>query len=241
MDISFVIGTGLNSSTTENVGLIGDVNNGVYAYGSFTLYSASTIANRIIRLTTSGKVNSDWYVGTGFNGTVLEVEKVLGDRLLISGSFTSFNGITLTNGLIVLNANGTIYRTFTQNYKNIFTIDKRFYGNLVNGSTELICDETLPTFSPERLIIVNSGVKYYTINILKNEPWSVSKVDIGFGTSWVNITTTSGVSSGECVIRVEEKVSQSPPQVYQSRSIILRFNFNGVIRDFSVTQNGLEQ
>jgi hypothetical protein len=140
----------------------------------------------------------------------------------------------------VLNSDGSIYRTFSGNYNNIFTIGNRFYGNLNNGVTELIDDESLPTISPQT-IIANAGTKYYGINILKNFNWSVTKIDLGYGTDWIDITTPSGTRATEVVIRIEEKATQSAPQVYQPRYMILRFNFDGIYREVTIVQNGLEQ
>jgi hypothetical protein len=239
VDTSFNIGTGLNSGVPEPVGLIADINDGVYAYGYFTTYSGIS-ANRLVRLLPNGQINPQWFIGTGFNSYIFNTEKVLGDKLLVRGVFTSFNGLAISNGLIVLNADGTVYRTFNGSYVNVFAIGNRFYGNLANGVTELIGDETLPILAPET-IIANAGTKFYGINILKNEAWSVSKVDLGYGTDWIDITTTSDTGAGECVIRIEQKAEQTPPTVYQPRYMTLRFNFSGVYRDVLIIQNGLEQ
>ena len=240
VDTSFNVGTGLNSNTSNQpVGLISDGDGGVYVFGYFTTYSGIT-ANRLTKLLPTGQIDPNFNIGNGFNGPVITAYKVLNDKLLISGTFTSFNGLTVSNGTIVLNSDGSIYRTFSGNYNNIFTIGNRFYGNLNNGVTELIDDESLPTISPTT-IIANAGVKYYGINILKNFNWSVTKIDLGYGTDWIDITTPSGTRATEVVIRIEEKATQSAPQVYQPRYMILRFNFDGIYREVTIVQNGLEQ
>jgi hypothetical protein len=238
VDTSFNVGTGLNSNTSNQpVGLISDGDGGVYVFGYFTTYSGIT-ANRLTKLLPTGQIDPNFNIGNGFNGPVITAYKVLNDKLLISGTFTSFNGLTVSNGIIVLNSDGSIYRTFSGNYNNIFTIGNRFYGNLNNGVTELIDDESLPTISPQT-IIANAGTKYYGINILKNFNWSVTKIDLGYGTDWIDITTPSGTRATEVVIRIEEKASQSAPQVYQPRYMILRFNFDGIYREVTIVQNGL--
>lgn len=238
VDTSFNVGTGLNSNTSNQpVGLISDGDGGVYVFGYFTTYSGIT-ANRLTKLLPTGQIDPNFNIGNGFNGPVITAYKVLNDKLLISGTFTSFNGLTVSNGTIVLNSDGSIYRTFSGNYNNIFTIGNRFYGNLNNGVTELIDDESLPTISPQT-IIANAGTKYYGINILKNIDWSVTKIDLGYGTDWIDITTPSGTRATEVVIRIEEKATQSAPQVYQPRYMILRFNFDGIYREVTIVQNGL--
>jgi len=240
VDTSFNIGAGLNSNTTNQpVGLISDGDGGIYVYGHFTTYSGVS-ANRFTKLLPTGQINPDFHIGTGFNASISTAYKVLNDKILIYGTFTQFNGLSVSNGLIVLNPNGSVYRTFDGNYVNVFTIGNRFYGNLANGVTELIDDESLATLSIES-IIANAGVKYYGINVLKNIPWSVSKVDLGDGTDWITLMTTSGDRASECVIRVEEKATQAAPQVYQSRYMSIRFNFDGIYRDVLITQTGLEQ
>jgi hypothetical protein len=239
VDTSFNVGTGLNSNTNQPVGLISDGDGGVYVFGYFTTYSGIT-ANRLTKLLPTGQIDPNFNIGSGFNGPIITAYKVLNDKLLIFGTFTQFNGLTVSNGLIVLNADGGIYRTFTGSYVNVYTIGNRFYGNLTNGATVLLDDESLPTISPTT-IIANAGVKYYGINILKNFNWSVTKIDLGYGTDWIDITTPSGTRATEVVIRIEEKTTQSAPQLYQPRYMILRFNFSGVLRDVTIVQNGLLQ
>lgn len=240
VDTSFNVGTGLNSNTTNQpVGLISDGNDGVYVYGHFTTYSGIS-ANRFTKLLPTGQIDPTFNIGTGFNASVVTAFKVLDDKLMVYGTFTQFNGLSVPNGIIVLNSNGGVYRTFSGNYVNVFTIGDRFYGNLANGNTELIADESLPILSTDT-IITNAGVKYYGINVLKNQSWTITPIDLGYGTSWVTILTNAGTGVSEVVIRVEEKESQSAPEVYQSRFMNLRFNFNGVYRDVTIIQNGLEQ
>lgn len=240
VDTSFNVGAGLNSNTsTQPVGLISDGSDGVYVFGHFTTYSGIS-ANRLTKLLPTGQIDPNFNIGTGFNASIVTAFKVLDDKLLLSGTFTEFNGLSVSNGIIVLNSNGSIYRTFSDNYSNIFTIGNKFYGNLVNGNTVLIDDENTPILSTYS-IFANPAVKYYGVKILKPQTWSVTKVDLGFGTDWITILNSQGDTLGECTFRVDEKVSQIPPTVYEPRYMTLRFNFNGTYREVLVTQNGLEQ
>jgi hypothetical protein len=239
VDSSFNVGAGLNSNTSNQpVGLVADVDDGVFVYGFFTTYSGQS-ANRLVRLTSTGQIHPNWYIGSGFNNSISSVYKVLNDKLLVYGPYTQFNGLSVPNGLLVLNPDGSIYRNFNGNYVNVFTIGNRFYGNLANGVTELIDDEELPILSSNS-IIANAGAKYYSVNVLKNVNWSVSAVDAGYGTDWVEITTPSGTSSSEIVFRVNDKTNQTVPDLYQPRYVILRFDFDGIYRDVLITQNGLQ-
>jgi hypothetical protein len=55
----------------------------------------------------------------------------------MSGGFTSYNG-TSSNGTIVLNSDGTVYKTFTNSYAAVFTIGNKLFGQLTNQPIQLI-------------------------------------------------------------------------------------------------------
>jgi hypothetical protein len=237
VDTSFDYGSGLNSNTSNQpVGLISDDNDGIYIYGYFTTYSGQVV-NRICKVLPTGSLNPLFVIGVGFNNAVYSGAKVLGDKLLLQGFFTTYNGLT-ANRAIILNGDGSVYRTFDKEYLNIFTMGNRFYGNLLNGDTELITDETLPILSTNS-IIANAGMKYYGIDVLKNEAWTLSKLDLGYGTDWVTLLTTSGTGAGEVLIRIEDKTNQTAPALNNPRYIDLLFNFNGSYRSVRIMQNGL--
>ena len=243
IDETFNIGAGLNSSSSEYVRLLSDGNEGVYVTGFFTTYSGITV-NRMTKLNSNGQINTNFKSVSGFSSSVRTIYSVMNDKVLVAGSvaasdFGTYNGLNLKCGL-VLNNDGSIYRTFNGYYKNIYANGSKFYGNLANGATQLIADETLPTLSLDS-IVSNAGVKYFSVNILKNQPWTLSKLDLGYDTDWVTLLTPEGDGVGECVIRVEEKATQSAPEVYQPRYLDLLFNFDGVYRSVRIIQNGLEE
>lgn len=72
-------------------------------------------------------------------------------------------------------------------------------------------------FATITTITANAGTKYYGIPINTEGYWHVSLLDEGDGTDWVEVLTPSGTGSTEVVIRVLEKASQLPPDVYNSR------------------------
>jgi hypothetical protein len=142
-------------------------------------------------------------------------ELSLNDTLIIGSNRYKINDfqVNLNNGETKLTL-----------FKDIFSWNEYSFPNPVPDS--------LPFLSTE-LITMNSGVKYYGINILKNIPWSVSLVDIGFGTSGVTLTTLNGDGAGECVIRVENNSTGA----YRETDVL--FDFNGTYRSVRVHQNSL--
>lgn len=87
-------------------------------------------------------------------------------------------------------------------------------------------------------ITTNAGIRYYDINIYKGTTYSVTKVDTGDGTSWVNIEQQLDNSF---TIKIDEKATQIPPQVYQQRDMILSLSIGTFSGTCSITQLGLQQ
>lgn len=78
--------------------------------GNFTSY-AGTSRNRIARINTNGTIDTTFNVGTGFNGTVFSLEIQSDGKIIVGGSFTTFNGTT-RNRLAILNSDGTLDTSF---------------------------------------------------------------------------------------------------------------------------------
>jgi hypothetical protein len=87
-------------------------------------------------------------------------------------------------------------------------------------------------------ILTNPGNRYYDINIFKGTTYSVTKVDTGDGTSWLNIVQQANNS---LTIRIDEKATQAPPQVYLERSMDLAITIGTFSGTCSITQLGLEE
>ena len=78
--------------------------------GSFTNYSGNPL-NYIARLNVNGSIDLSFNTGTGFNTPINALAIQTNDKVLVGGSFSSFNG-TATNCLARLNSNGSIDGTF---------------------------------------------------------------------------------------------------------------------------------
>ena len=105
---SFAIGTGFDN-TVYAISSAGDGSNDIYVGGRFTSYGA-TSANRIIRLSDSGSISISFNSGTGIpTGTVWDIQIVPDGSfdLLISGSFTSYNG-QFSSRLVRVNNDGSV-------------------------------------------------------------------------------------------------------------------------------------
>jgi uncharacterized delta-60 repeat protein len=111
VDTAFAVGTGFNSYV-HSLALATDGSGDVYAGGNFSSYNGTT-SRYIIRLNSDGTVDSDFAIGTGFNGWVSPLVPAAdgsGD-VYVGGGFSSYNGTTSGN-IIRLNSDGTVDSTF---------------------------------------------------------------------------------------------------------------------------------
>lgn len=79
--------------------------------GSFTSIDGNTL-RRIARFNTNGTLDLTFNSGSGFNNTVSEILIQPDGKILVTGTFTSYNG-TAVSRLVRLNMDGTIDNTFT--------------------------------------------------------------------------------------------------------------------------------
>jgi uncharacterized delta-60 repeat protein len=87
--------------TTNNEALIG---------GNFTSYNG-TLRNGIALVKTNGALDTSFYPGLGFNGTVYAVAMQTNGQVLVGGDFTTYNGAT-ANHIARLNLDGSLDPTF---------------------------------------------------------------------------------------------------------------------------------
>ncbi len=79
--------------------------------GSFTSYDGTT-QSRITRLNSNGTRDMSFTVGTGFDGPVNAFAVQSNGKIIVVGSFTSYNGTT-ANRITKLNSDGTLDDFFT--------------------------------------------------------------------------------------------------------------------------------
>ena len=83
--------------------------------GGFTTFNGITV-NRIVRLNSDGTPDTTFTTnnGTGANNTVRSIAIQSDGKIILGGSFATFNGVTV-NRIVRLNSDGTRDTTFTTN------------------------------------------------------------------------------------------------------------------------------
>jgi uncharacterized delta-60 repeat protein len=109
IDTSFIYGTGFNpTSQVRNINV--ESSNKILLVGTFTSYQGVS-ANSIIRLNSDGSIDTSFVYGIGFNDIVNRTATRTNGKILVSGNFTSYQGIT-ANKFISLNSDGSIDTSF---------------------------------------------------------------------------------------------------------------------------------
>jgi uncharacterized delta-60 repeat protein len=107
LDTTFNPGIGANGAITS---IVLQANGKVLIGGNFTNYNGTEI-NYIARLNANGSLDTTFNPGTGFNAIPSSIV-VQGDgKVLVGGSFTTYNG-TARSGIARLNTNGSLDTTF---------------------------------------------------------------------------------------------------------------------------------
>lgn len=123
LDTSFNVGTGFDNAP-RNIIIQNDRK--ILIGGQFDVYNGTSV-NRFTRLNYDGSIDTDFAIGTGFNDTTHGIKIQPDGKILITGFFTTYNGLTATR-IVRLNTNGGIDPTFSGDADNIpFEID------LLNG------------------------------------------------------------------------------------------------------------
>ena len=105
-------GTGAN---TDVYSVAAQADGRILVGGNFTTWNGTTV-NRILRLNADGTRDTAFTTNTGTaaNGIVYAVVVQADGRILVGGSFTTWNGVTV-NRIVRLNADGTRDTAFTTN------------------------------------------------------------------------------------------------------------------------------
>ena len=144
VDSSFNAGLGIDPYIPNNANYLVRIpgETSFFISGYLTSYNGIVCSN-IIKLQMDGSIDSSFSTGTGFNGiTIYSTNIIWGNKLLIEGDFTIYNGVP-SNYIIVLNPDGTIYYTFDLVYVGPVVI-----GNNLFAAEYSSCLKLLHTFVP---------------------------------------------------------------------------------------------
>lgn len=107
-DSSFNIGTGFNNNVN---GIARQTDGKIIAVGNFTSYNGTSV-NRIVRINTNGTIDATFSgLTTGFDNAAETVAVLPSGKILVGGSFITYNGVTV-NRIVRLNTDGSRDGTF---------------------------------------------------------------------------------------------------------------------------------
>ncbi|RTY96175.1 T9SS sorting signal type C domain-containing protein [Flavobacterium sp. GSP27] len=103
-----------SAGTTNNIIYSCDLQSdgSIVICGSFTGYNGVP-APRVARILPNGNIDTGFAIGSGAGSLVEEIKIQADGKIILGGSFTSFNG-TACGRIIRLNSNGTVDATFVQ-------------------------------------------------------------------------------------------------------------------------------
>ncbi len=110
IDSSFDTSVAANSGTIYGLALQTDGK--LIVVGSFTKYNGVTV-NRIVRLNSNGELDTGFVTGTGANSTIDDVAIASDTTIMLSGTFSSFNGNSNYSKIVRLLSDGRIDANFS--------------------------------------------------------------------------------------------------------------------------------
>ena len=142
LDTTFNVGTGatgplvigqtiaINSLALQSDGKI-------IIVGNFRAYNGTSL-NRIARLNQDGTLDTTFNTGNGFNEETRRVSMQADGKILVAGTFTSFNGVSSVR-LLRLNSTGSLDMSFSSGicigFSNINSIIEQPDGNILIAGT----------------------------------------------------------------------------------------------------------
>lgn len=107
LNVDGTIDNGFSASATGSVSAIFVQSDGkIIVGGSFTNFNGVT-KNRIVRLNSDGSTDSSFNIGSGANAGVNRIIEQSDGKILVAGSFTSFNGVSKSR-IVRLNMDGSV-------------------------------------------------------------------------------------------------------------------------------------
>jgi uncharacterized delta-60 repeat protein len=110
LDNTFDPGSGLGLLGSYNQTMVLQSDGKIIVGGSFKSFNGITAGN-VVRINPDGKQDTTFHIGTGFNARIFSMVLQNDGKVIISGSFTSYNAIPC-NFLVRLNPGGSLDNTF---------------------------------------------------------------------------------------------------------------------------------
>jgi uncharacterized delta-60 repeat protein len=107
LDTTFVVGSGFNGSPT-NMEIQNDGK--IILVGTFSTYNGNVVGT-LVRLNTDGSIDNSFITGSGPNNATYNVDIQSDNKLIIMGTFTSYNGVPKSR-IARLNNDGSIDNSF---------------------------------------------------------------------------------------------------------------------------------
>jgi uncharacterized delta-60 repeat protein len=129
----------------------------ILAGGDFTSYNGVSI-NKIARLNTDGSLDEDFNIGSGFNSTVRTISIQSDGKIIVGGSFTSFNE-TSQSRITRLNSDGSRDLSFN------FGVDGPVYSTSIQSDGKIIAGGDFN----RNIVRINSNgsfdIYFYTLSL----------------------------------------------------------------------------
>lgn len=204
LDLSFIPGTGvssINSIAIQNDGKI-------IIGGVFTSYDG-TPRNRIARINTNGSLDLTFNPGTGADNDVYVVYLQSDGKIIIGGTFTSYNGIT-RNNLARLNSDGSLDTGF----------------NTGTGPNTFVVATSV---QPDGKIIIGGG--FTSFNGVGTNSIARLNIDGSLDASFNSGAGVNGTINAACIQTDGKIVISGDFTTYQgiARNRVARINANGTI------------
>jgi uncharacterized delta-60 repeat protein len=202
-DTSFNIGSGFNNYP---YGIVQQTDGKFVIIGAFTSYNGVS-ANRIIRLNLDGSVDTSFSSGSGFNYRATKIAIQSDNKIIITGSFTSYNGSPISR-IIRLNSDGTRDTSF--NPGSGFISDSNFTGLGVLSNGQIIVAGRLINYngvSCPMMIKINSdgtrdtSFQYTNTTSSKSIDAMLITLDLINGTDKITIATYDSSTSSSALER----------------------------------------
>ncbi len=159
----------------------------ILSVGNFTSYNGNTI-NRIVSLNSDSTIDSNFNVGTGFNGAVNSIAIQSDGKILAAGIFTSYNDTSRVR-IARLNTDGTLDSSFTTGTGFSSTVN----AIAVQSDGKIVCGGAFANYN---------GTRYPRITRINTDGTLDSSFNIGtgLGAGFNNVVNAVTVQSDDKIV-----------------------------------------